>query len=413
MKLSFTPSEKRAMLGLSAVLGARMLGFSLVLPMFSSYAIDTLHATHLQAGIAFGIYGLSQALLQIPFGTLSDRYGRKTMVGIGLVIFIIGSVIAATSTSIVGLTIGYFLQGASAIASAILAWVADSIDVSRRNVGMAVLGMSIGASIVLGLPISPLLAQHLGGAAIFWICGGLSALALLIVMFFLHEPRQHLYLETPPASLRWADLLRDRELMVLNCAGFLVYFTMRAVFFVVPLTLKALAVPLARMYMIVGLIGAVLMGFGARQSDKGRARANILFSLSLTLIGYGLLAWGTYNGTVVGYGMWFAGFSVLQALLPGAVSKLASVEARGATLGLFNTCQYVGTAFGGLAAGYFSNVGLYGLLAAFTAAVLLGASTLRRVDKISIEPPAARAEQLIPAESHAIIEENVPPTKEH
>lgn len=380
MKIPFTPLERRAMAGLSMVLAARMLGFSLVLPMFSNYAINTLHATHAQAGIAFGIYGLSQALLQIPFGTLSDRYGRKVMVAVGLVIFIVGSVVAAMSTGIVGLTIGYFLQGASAIASTILAWVTDSVDASRRNVGMAIIGMSIGASIVLGLPISPVLAEHYGGATIFWLCGGLSTFALIIMLFFLHEPREHSYLETAPASISWNSLLRDRELTVLNAAGFLVYFTMRAVFFVVPLTLKTLNVSLGHMYMIIGFIGAALMGIGSRQSDKGRARVFIIMSFALTLIGYGLLALGSFYGTTVGYGVWFAGFSVLQALLPGAVSKLASAEARGTTLGLFNTCQYVGTALGGVAAGMLPARELYALLGALTFGVICGAGTLRRVD---------------------------------
>lgn len=382
MKGSFTPSEKRALLGLSAVLAARMLGFSLVLPMFSNYAIGDLHATHAQAGLAFGIYGVSQAMLQIPFGAWSDRFGRKTMVIIGLVIFVIGSVVAALSETIVGLTIGYFLQGASAIASAILAWVADSIDISRRNIGMAVLGVSIGASIVLGLPISPILARHFGGHFVFWLCGGLSVVALFIVVFFLHEPEVHRYTGAPAAGTSWTSLLRDRELLVLNAAGFLVYLTMRAVFFVIPLRLKDLAVNMEVMYLVIGLIGAVLMGMGSRQSDRGGARTFIVFSLTLTMIGYLLMGMhGGRIGTVSGYCVWFAGFSVLQALLPGAVSKLATPEARGTTLGLFNTCQYFGTALGGPAAGYLPNAELFATLVGLTLLVIAGATTLRRVDR--------------------------------
>lgn len=378
----FTSLEKRAMLGLSAVLGARMLGFSLVLPMFSNHAIHTLGATQAQAGVAFGIYGVSQAALQIPFGMLSDRYGRKAMVATGLVIFVVGSVVAALSTSIVGLTIGYFLQGASAIASAILAWVTDSIDVARRNVGMAVLGMSIGVSIVLGLPLSPILADRFGGAAIFWVCGGLSMFALFVVLFFLQEPHQRVPRESVPDGESVLALIHDRKLLVLNAAGFLVYFAMRAVFFVVPLRLAALAVPPGPLYMEAGLFGAILMGIGSRQSDKGRAPIFISASLILTLIGYLLLGYtGGHNGTVSGFGIWFAGFSVLQALLPGAVSKLARAEARGTTLGLFNTSQYVGTALGGVAAGTLSTSGLYGFLSVLTVTVILFcAIALRHID---------------------------------
>jgi predicted MFS family arabinose efflux permease len=393
MKSSFTSLEKRAMLGLSLVLAARMLGFSLVLPMFSHYAIDTLGATRVQAGIAFGVYGLAQALLQIPFGTLSDRYGRKLLVTVGLVIFIVGSIVAAESTGIVGLTIGYFLQGAAAIASTILAWVADTIDVSRRNVGMAVLGASIGASIVFGLPLSPAIVRNFGPTAVFWACAALSGAALVIVWGFLHEPREHQVQEVPSESVRWTSLLKDGELMVLNAAGFLVYFTMRAIFFVIPFALKQLGVNELKMFLVIGLCGLVLMGGGARQSDKGRARAFIAFSFTLTLIGYLMMGFeGGWTGTVVGYGIWFTGFSVLQALLPGAVSKLSSAESRGTTLGLFNTCQYFGAAFGGAAAGYLSQSGLYGLLTGLTALVILGSLTLRRVDRGTIDEVSAPSE---------------------
>ncbi|NDD30126.1 MAG: MFS transporter [Proteobacteria bacterium] len=385
MRASFPPSERRTLLGLSGVLAARLLGFSLVLPMFSTYATETLHATRMQAGIAFGIYGLSQAMLQIPFGTWSDRFGRKRMVQIGLLVFIIGSAISATASDIVGLTVGYFLQGASAISSPILAWVTDSIDVSRRNTGMAVIGMSIGASIVFGLPLSPVVARAFGGAAVFWACGALSALALAIVTFGVHDPGTTPETPRPTESPGWGALLRDREMMTLNAAGFLVYFAMRAVYFVTPAAMKAMDVNQGRLFMVVGLLGASLMGMGSRQSDKGRARVSVMASFSLTLAGYLMMGFvAGWTGTVVGYGVWFVGFCVLQALLPGAVSKLAPAEARGATLGLFNTCQYVGTAFGGPAGGGLDAQALYGLLAGLTALVIWAASGIRRVDETRI-----------------------------
>lgn len=386
MKSSFTSAEKRTLLGLSAVLAARLLGFSLVLPMFSTYAMHTLNATKMQAGIAFGIYGLSQALLQIPFGLWSDRFGRKVMVAIGLAVFVLGAAISATATSITGLTIGYFLQGASAISSPILAWVTDSIDVSRRNVGMAIIGMSIGASIVFGLPLSPVLAARFGGASVFWAAGALSLVSLVVVLS-LSEPAVTSQADAPPSKIGWMGLLADRELLTLNAAGFLVYFAMRAVYFDLPHTLADLGVNQGTMYMIVGFLGAVLMGGGSRASDKGRARVSIVFSFTLTLVGYVMMGFmGGWTGTVVGYGIWFVGFCVLQALLPGAVSKLAPAEARGATLGLFNTFQYVGTGFGGPAAGGLSSQGLYGLLTAFTMAVIGGALSMRRVDQTARPP---------------------------
>ena len=381
MKSSFTAAEKRTLLGLSAVLAARLLGFSLVLPMFSTYAMNTLHATKMEAGIAFGIYGLSQALLQIPFGTWSDRFGRKVMVALGLAIFVVGAAVSATATTITGLTLGYFLQGASAISSPILAWVTDSIDVSRRNVGMAIIGMSIGASIVFGLPMSPVIAAHFGGATVFWAAGALSLVSLIVVLA-LQEPAVSSQADNPPSKIGWMGLLADRELLTLNAAGFLVYFAMRAVYFDLPRTLAAQGVNQGTMFMIVGLLGAILMGGGSRQSDKGRARVSIIFSFTLTLVGYVMMGFVQgWTGTVVGYGIWFVGFCVLQALLPGAVSKLAPAEARGATLGLFNTFQYIGTGFGGPAAGGLSTQGLYGLMCALTVAVIGGASTMRRVDR--------------------------------
>ena len=385
MKSRFTSDEKKAMLGLSGVLAARMLGFSLILPMFSNYSTRVLHATPIEAGLAFGVYGLSQALLQIPFGALSDRIGRKTTVAFGLVIFIVGSVVAALSTTIVGLTIGYFLQGAAAIASTILAWMTDAIDVSRRNVGMAVIGMSIGASFVIGLPLASVVFAHYGGPAVFWICVALGTIALVLVLFALHEPASHQYREIDEGT-SLASLVSNRDLAILSAGGALVYLTMRAIFFVVPLQMQVLGISQGKLYMCCGIVGALVMGSGSRQSDKGRARVFIFLSFALTLIGY-LMLW--HFGTeatpyAVGYGVWFAGFSVLQALLPGAVSKIARPGARGTTLGFFNTCQYIGAAFGGPLGGRLAGVPteLYLVLVAMTALVMVGVMALRQVDRI-------------------------------
>lgn len=354
MKKSFTPEEKRALLGLSGVLAVRMLGFAIVLPVFATYARTLPGSTDLLAGLAFGAYGLSQALLQIPFGKMSDRYGRRVVVGGGYAIFIVGCVLAAMAPNIWVLTLGFFLQGCGAVASAIFAWVADATDPSRRGFAMAILGMSVGAAIVLGFSIASPLAAAFGYHFIFWMCAVLSVVALAIVAV-MPEPMARRASPHAPADAV-APVLDTTALRTLNAGGFVMMFAMRAVFFIVPLALKDVYhYPLDQQYRIYlpqGILGAICMMVGARMSDKGHSRAIVSASFGLTAIAYLLL--GHVDGiasTLVAYGCFFAGFSVLESLLPASVSKLAPATSRGETMGWYNTVQYLGAFFGAIVAG--------------------------------------------------------------
>lgn len=394
MKSGFTPTEIRAIVGLSAAMAARMLGFFIVLPIFFFYATDGLGGTHAQAGIAFGLNALAQALLQIPFGILSDRYGRRLVIGLGLLMFIVGAAICGATHDINMLMIGYFLQGAGAVASALFAWVADVTHPSRRSVAMAMLGMSIGAAIVLGLTSATWLYAHIGGGGIFWVCAGLSTVALLVVLAMPEPQVEHHDREA--TSLDWRDSIRDRELLTLNWSGFVLFFAMRAVFLSVPAMLKAhMAIgQMWRIYLPLGILGGAAMGGGSRMADKGRARSMITFSLALMAIGFLLIGYlDALWATIAGYFAWFAGFSVLEALLPAAVSKLAPAENRGGVIGFYNTSQYLGAAIGSYAAGRLADPhALYGMLTGLTAIGLLGCAGLRRVDQVGgFEPSPEEA----------------------
>jgi len=187
-KFSFLSDEKRAIAGLSSVIGLRMLGLSLLIPVFSVYAISLPGSNFLLAGLAFGVYGLTQAFLQIPFGYMSDRIGRKPVVASGLAAFGVGSVIAAVTSNIYVLIAARFLQGAGAIASACFAWIADLTEESRRNRAMAFMGISIGGGVVLGMILGPVAGGFWGARSLFWVAAALSAIAIYVTLAVLDEP---------------------------------------------------------------------------------------------------------------------------------------------------------------------------------------------------------------------------------
>ncbi|MBM3461693.1 MAG: MFS transporter [Armatimonadetes bacterium] len=387
MKSAFTSSEKRAIAGLATIMAARMLGFFIVLPVFSPYAIHTLGATKWEAGLAFGAYGLSQALLQIPFGHLSDRYGRRVVVGGGLVLFIAGSLMCALSADIRLLTLGMFLQGCGAVASALFAWVADSTAPERRHFSMALLGIAIGAALVLGLSIANPLAATIGVRGIFAGCAALSGLALVVVCLMV-EPRSE-------AEGSVGAPVLNQDLASLNLAGFIVFFSMRAVFFTVPLALEAQwpKPEQWKIYLPISLLGGIAMMTGSRLSDKGRARVMILTALGLTMAAYSMIGFIPAMGAVlVGYAAYFAGFSMLEALLPAAVSKIAPSNARGSTIGVYNTCQYLGAFFGsGLAGGLVDRPhALYASLLVMSLGALVGCACLHRLDERPVDKRDAR-----------------------
>lgn len=374
----FMSGERRAIAGLSAVIGLRMLGLSLLIPVFSVYAVGLPGSNTFLAGLAFGTYGLTQALLQIPFGYLSDKFGRKPVVASGLFVFGAGSVIAALTTNIHVLIAARFLQGAGAIASACFAWIADLTDESRRNRAMAFMGISIGGGVVLGMILGPVAGGVMGVPFLFWVAAGLSAAAIYITVAVLGEPPVEARRTGPGLDLTGiAKAAASPDLLRLDAAGFLVNLCMIGAFFTVPIRLSEHFEmgELWKVYIPLSVLGAAAMGASSARADRGSARGVMTAAFAALAAAFLILsAAGDLRVLLAGFTVFFAGFSVLEATLPAAVSKLADPANKGAVIGVFNLCQFLGTFAGGLAAGWLNGGGrgvFPTLLAASVAAVFL------------------------------------------
>ena len=239
-----TASELRATLALASIMVMRMLGLFMVLPVFAIYASQLEGVTPTLAGIAIGVYGLTQTFLQIPFGMLSDRFGRKPIISLGLGIFALGSVIAALSHGIVGIIIGRALQGTGAISSALLALTADLTQEEHRTKAMAIMGISIGMSFVVALILGPVLSGWIGVLGLFWVSAVLAIIAIVVLYKVVPQPLQsRFHRDAEPVPAQFKRVLQDPELLRLDAGIFLLHLLLTALFVTLPMSLKDVLAP--------------------------------------------------------------------------------------------------------------------------------------------------------------------------
>ena len=236
---AMTPLERRATFSLASIYALRMLGLFMILPILSLFAENIEGATPLLIGLSISIYGLSQALLQIPFGLLSDRFGRKKIIIIGLILFAAGSLVAAVSTTIYGILLGRALQGCGAIAAAIMALVADLTQEVHRTKAMATIGASIGISFGVAITLGPILAGYIGIQGIFYLTAVLALLAILVVLFIVPSPQKsivHRDAQLVPTQI--THVLKNTDLLRLNYGIFILHLILTASFVVLPLLIR-------------------------------------------------------------------------------------------------------------------------------------------------------------------------------
>jgi MFS family permease len=377
VSVSLTRTERRAISSLSAIFGLRMLGMFLILPVFALYA-ETLTDDHTLIGLALGAYGLTQALLMIPFGMASDRYGRKPVILLGLLIFALGSFVAANADSIYGIIFGRALQGAGAISAAVTALLADLTREEKRTQAMATIGMTIGLTFAGSMAAGPLLYAWIGVPGMFLLTGVLTVAAMFVVRFYTPNPGVtafHSDAQTNPARLM--DCLRQTELLRLNFGIFALHAAQMAMFVVVPFALKqTLAVEQHwQVYLPVVLISFVLMIPAIIVAEKrGRMKPVFVGAVALMLVAQIVLAatMDHFWGVVIALLLYFIAFNTLEASLPSLVSKIAPPEAKGTAMGVYNTAQALGLFTGGVVGGWLAQH--YGFAAAFVfCAVLMGA----------------------------------------
>ena len=402
-------SERRAALGLAGIYGSRMLGLFLILPVFALYAEDLAGATPLLTGLAIGIYGLTQALLQIPYGLLSDRLGRKPVILAGLLVFALGSVVAALATDIWWIIAGRALQGSGAVAAAVMALAADLTREDQRTKVMAMIGVTIGASFMLAMISAPALDAWVGVSGIFWLTALLALLGASALLWVVPTPSSSArHRDAQPVPAMFRRVLGDGQLLRLDLGIFCLHLVLTAMFLVVPLALRDAGLAPERHSLlyapIMVLSIAAMVPFIILAERGGRMKAVFLGAIA-TITLAALLLWGelgSFWGLAVALWLFFVGFNLLEATLPSLVSKLAPADAKGTAMGVYSTSQFAGAFVGGVAGGWVHQAyGIHGvmlLVVAVGCGWLLAASGMRnpgrhvsRLLKVAVADEAAAA----------------------
>jgi predicted MFS family arabinose efflux permease len=359
----FTSPQKKLLLALASAVGLRMLGLFLVLPVFTLYGLR-FTASRFLVGFAFGAYGLAMALTELPLGRLSDRIGRRKVLILGMAIFSGGSFLCALpawlppSARVAELILGRLVQGVGAITATAFAAVADQIPPTRRSTAMAILGIPIGASFVLGILAGPAIAGHFGTASLFWLTGAFGLGNVALLARYLPAAPPHAVPPTP--VLRVLGL---REVLTLDLGGFLMNTFMTAFWFFFPLLVTGrYHLGMAQYYHLLlpmVLASGVTMFAFSRGADRGWGRplasAAFVIMLASALLLFRPSAAGLPSGHLISVllpGMLFLiGFTGLEPVLPNLVSQSAPEGATGTALGTFHTLQYLGSATGAPVAG--------------------------------------------------------------
>jgi MFS family permease len=350
----------------------------MVYPVFAVYAGGLSGANPYLIGEALGIYGLTQGLLQIPFGLLSDKFGRKPMIVLGLLLFVAGSIVAAYSTSISGIIFGRALQGAGAVGSVILAMLADLTSEESRTKSMAVVGITIGGSFLIALVIGPIIAGFVGVIGLFWLMAALGLVGIVIIMFLVPTPRRlevHGDAETVPSV--FGAVLRNRTLLRLDIGIFALHAMLTAMFLVVPgllrRTLNIASDDDWMIYLPVLLVSVVIMGAAVGFERRQRGQGIFIGAIVALAVSNALLMAGNNSAIllIAALVIFFSAFNILEASLPSLVSKTAPAAHKGTALGIYSSLQFLGIFAGGAAGGWLNQQSGSGGVFAFTITLAL------------------------------------------
>jgi predicted MFS family arabinose efflux permease len=352
----------RQIFPLSSIIGLRFFGLFIVLPVLSIYAIEMPDATPFLAGLVVGGYALTQAFFQVPFGLVSDKIGRKKTLLVGLLIFIVGSVVCAMSESIYTLMMGRFLQGAGAIGSVVSAMIADLVKEEQRAKAMAIMGGTIAVSFALAMLIAPIVAGAYGIDKLFWLTALLSILAIGILFTKVPNPPKILHSYSQEES-QMRHVFKDKALVKMYITFLFHSSIMTMAFFIIPLVMTQTPSEggfgwskseLWKVYVPALIFGLLAMGPAAVFGEK-YGKGKEIFIISIVIILLGFVAMGFSHTAwifIVGVVLFFIGFNMFEPLLQSFVSKFAKVHQKGAALGVANTFAYTGIFLGGMVAGY-------------------------------------------------------------
>jgi len=357
-----TKEEKKVVSGITFVVVARFLGLFLLLPVLAPYVKHLPGSTPLLTGLAVGIYGLTQALLQIPFGYLSDKYSRKGVISFGLLVYALGSFLGGVAYNIWVMLFARFLQGAGAISSAAIALAADLIREEVRTVAFAHIGAAIGMTFAFSIVAAPFIAGHFGVPFIFFLTGALSLLALLYLWVFIKEPKKP-EKEIEPFLKLLPQILADKNQLAVDLSIGILHLFLVSIFTVIPIELiEKFNFPKPehwKIYLPVILVSLAIMVPSIIAAEK-RGKIKPVFLAGIAFVSLGFLfhlVLPNLLGAVLLLLFFFIGFHLLEPILPSMLTKFAGEERRGIAVGVYNTIQFSGAFIGGFLGGIFLKLG--------------------------------------------------------
>ncbi len=336
-------TEKKVAFSLASVFGLRMMGLFMIMPVFALYGQHLEGFSPLWVGIAIGAYGLTQAVLQIPMGILSDKYGRKPIILGGLVLFAVGSVIAANADTIYGVVFGRAVQGMGAIAAAVLALAADLTRDEQRTKVMAIIGMCIGLSFALSLLMGPIVAQHLGLTGLFWLTAVLAIVGMLLIQFLVPNPiTQAPKGDTLATPAKLKRMFLEPQLFRLNAGIFILHLVLTAVFVALPLDLVDAGLVKEKHWMLYfpAFVGAFILMVPLIIIGVKRKNTKAMFQIALVIMICSLAGMAVFASNLwalsVAVLLFFTGFNYLEASLPSLIAKFCPVGERFCHGGIFH-----------------------------------------------------------------------------
>jgi len=355
---SFTIQEKKLIGGISLLLAIRMMGTSLIIPVFSIFATGIADASRPLAGLAVGIYGIAQMLFQIPMGRISDRIGRKETVLAGLAVYFLGTLICGLSDNIYVLIISRAIAGAGAVSGVTMAWLSEGVNINLRSTAMSYVGMSIGLSVITGFSFSSLIAGHVGVPVLFFLISGMTLLAMYVTVKYLNnvdEDKPVIDEELHVDRRGLMTVLKHRDLLRLNVIGFFSNLSLTGMFFIMPLLINENMEIKAmwKIYVPMAVIGTMFMYYFGRKADTQGTRKIAMVALFFQITGIALPI--LFSGLIplfVSFAYFYIGHCILSPVLPSAVSRYPSTTDRGSIMSIFNSFQFLGSGLGGIISGF-------------------------------------------------------------
>ncbi len=355
----FTKEEKKSVLGITFAIAVRMLGLFLLLPVLSPYAKSLPGSTSMLVGLAFGTYGFAQAFLQIPFGYLSDKYGRKPIITIGMLTYVLGSFWAGFAHTAIELVLARFVQGFGAVSSALSSLAADLTREEVRTQAFAHIGAAIGMVFALSIVVAPIMAHYFGVPLMFYITGILSLIAMLYILIFIKEPKVHAKdREIHPSLKNILTLMKDKNQIMLNTSVTIAHYFLVSIFTIVPIYFINHHFPKSHhwiVYLPTVFVALVIMVPATIIAER-KAKMKEVFLTAITMLILGFLSFWLLRGIMSGVFLilfFFIGFFLLEPIMPSLLTKLTHKDLRGLSMGFYNMNQFVGAFLGGVAGGLF------------------------------------------------------------